>query len=192
MKTHALRNLLVVASFAAFAAGCGPSWTVVKQANPNAFSGKKAYTVEPLSFQGVLIGGVDTEDAWIAKRKPEKQAEFRASYEQDKVDATQKFDERLKANLDKAGYAAGADVTVRPHVTSYEPGFWSPAGWGNKNTELTVNVDFVDAAGNVQDTIIFSSKIAPGTFNPATGQRVRQAANKLADEVAQYVTARTK
>lgn len=193
--TNAIKNVFVVAVLAAFAgAGCGPTWVVVKQANPNSLTGK-SFNVEAPNWDGVSIGHQDTEATWIAKRKPEEQEKFKADWTTDKTEAGQMFVARLNERLGKKGIGVaaapgGEAFGVKSKVDLYEPGFWSPMGFGNSNTMVTVTVDFTDGAGAVQDTVKFTANVTPGITNPATGQRVRQAAENLADQVADYVATR--
>ena len=194
MKTS-IKTFLSVALLAAVAGtGCGPSWIVVKQANPNTLTGK-SFSIDAVNWDGVSIGGNTSEADWIAKRKPEEQEKFKADWTTDKTEAGQMFATRLTERLGKRGITVaaapgGEAFAVKAKIDMYEPGFWSPMGFGNANTTLVVSVDFADAAGAAQDTVKFTANITPGTFNPATGQRIRQAAENLADQVDAYLATR--
>lgn len=193
--TNSLKNVLAVAVLAAFAgAGCGPSWIVVKQANPNTLLGK-SFSIEAPSWDSVSIGGKTSEADWIAKRKPEEQEKFKAEWATDKSESGQMFVTRLTEKLGKRGIgvaaaAGGEAFGIKGKIDLYEPGFWSPMGWGNMNTTVVATIDFLDGAGAVQDTVKFTANIVPGITNPATGQRVRQAAENLADQIDAYLATR--
>lgn len=176
--------------------GCGPSWVVVRQASPNTLAGTRSVYAAPLSWESLSIGGKNTEAEWIAKRDAKDQAQFRADWERDKAEASSIYATRLAANLARSGLttvpaAGGQTLGIRAHVDIYEPGFWSPAGFGNAATELKVTVDFV-VGGTAQDTVQFHPAVGPSVFNPVPGQRCKQAAEQLADQVAAYLTARAR
>ena len=190
---RALSTALVVATLAS---GCGPSWIIVKQSNPNTLVGKKSFAVEPVAWQGLSIGGKDTEEAWIAKRKPEEQAQFKTEWETDKAESAKKLAARLGDKMAKiaatvAGAPGGDAVTIRGKVELYEPGFWSPMGFGNADTVVVMNVDFTDAAGAPQDTVKFTARVPGSIIMPAPGQRLREGCEQIADQVISYLAART-
>ena len=183
------------------AAGCGPTWVVVKQANPNPLSGKKAFAVEALAWEKMSIGSREKDRMsladYVAKKKPEEQEKWKADFAKDQEGAGEKFKEVLAsktkgAGLDTAAGAGPETFTIKPSVRVYEPGFWTPMGWGNRATELHTTVEIVDGSGAVVDEVQFMSVIQPGTFNPSTGQRIRQAAEEWAAQLSNYLAGRTK
>ena len=76
-------------------AACGPSWMVVKQANPNPLVGQKAIGVDLVNFDTMRVGapGTITEAEWVAKKKPEEQQKFQTDLAAAKTE--------LKVNLPK-------------------------------------------------------------------------------------------
>jgi len=54
-----LRSIIIwfslVAALALFVSGCGPHWTVVKQASPNPLVGQQQFALEPTSFEGLMV-----------------------------------------------------------------------------------------------------------------------------------------
>jgi hypothetical protein len=194
--TNTTRARFVATALFAALAGCGPSWSVIKQATPNTLASKKSFSVDAVSWDGLSIGGQSSEADWIAKRKPEEQGQFKADWEKDKGEGAQLFATRVGASLGKWGGAVapspGGDAFgIKPHINMYEPGFWSPMGFGNSNTVVVMTVDFVDGAGAVQDTVKFTGSVQGTVFTPVPSQRMRQCIEMIADQVAEYLQGRS-
>ncbi|MSP59810.1 MAG: hypothetical protein EXR72_05615 [Myxococcales bacterium] len=181
-------------------AACGPTWVVVKQATPNTLQGKKAFSVEAWNWEKVSIGSREKDRMsvadYVAKKKPEEQEKWKEAFGKDQEGAAEKFKERLTekgkgAGLDMAA-AAGADTfVIKPSVKVYEPGFFSPVGFGSRGTEVHLTIEIADGAGAVLDEVQFLSIINPSIYTPSTGQRIRQAAIALADQANGYIQSRT-
>ncbi len=183
------------------AVGCGgPNFNIVRQSTPNGLQGKRAFTVAAWNWDTLVIGTRDedkmTLEQYVAKKKPEEQEKWRAAFAGDQAGTAARFQEVL---ADKCrGFAAncaapaGADaLQIKVRVRVYEPGFWSPAGFGNRATHLRTTVEFADAAGNTLDEVKFSWAVSPGIYTPSTGQRMRIAAEGIASHVAKYLKFRT-
>ena len=184
-----------------FAVGCGGHnvWGIVRQSNPNGLAGQKSFTVTAWNWEGLVIGTREedkmTLDQYVAKKKPEDQAKWRADFAGDQAGTEQKFREILadkcKGFGADCGAAPGQALQIKVRVRVYEPGFWSPAGFGNRATHIRTTVEFTDAAGTTLDEIKFGAVVHPGTFTPSTGQRMRIAAENIANQVSRYLKERT-
>ena len=183
------------------AVGCGgPNFNIVRQSNPNGLAGKKNFTVAPWNWEGLIIGTREedkmTLEQYIQKKKPEDQEKWKADFAGDQAGTAAKFQEVLTDKCKSFGAncaaAPGGDaMMIKVRVRVYEPGFWSPAGFGNRDTHLRTTVEFTDPAGNTLDEVKFSWRVTPGTFTPSTGQRMRIAAEGIAGHVAKYLKMRT-
>src|SRR5689334_19895195 len=85
----ARRSILVLAG-ALLASGCGPAYTIVRQGNPNPFTGRNAFIVEAIHYDGLTVGR-KTEAEYLAAKKPEQVQSFQG----DKSGMVQKFVEVL-------------------------------------------------------------------------------------------------
>ena len=177
-------------------AGCGPSWVIVKQAPGSPLATRKAVTIAALDWTALSISGKSSEAEWIAQHKPAEQAQFQVDWQKDKADAGMLFASHLAERLATLGIVATATPTaegfgVQAHADMFEPGFWSPMGFGNTASVLVATVQLVDGSG-VIDTVRFTARIGATVFNPVPGQRLRQAAQQVADQVASYIQGRRK
>ena len=195
---HPLAQALLLVLFTV--GGCAPSWIIVKQASPNPLAGKRSFAAQGLGWDQVLIGAREQDrvrlDDYVNKKKPEEQAPFREALQKDFAGAGELFKSKLSDKAKGIGLeiaaAPGEGVFgIKSTVKIYEPGFWSPVGFGNRATELHVTVVIADAAGNVVDEVGLYAAVMPGTFNPATGQRIREAAEAIGAQLAKYLEGRT-
>jgi hypothetical protein len=89
-----------------------------------------------------------------------------------------------------AGTAAPADgYLIRPAVDFIEPGNFN--GFVNIPSEVHMDVQLVDASGAVVDEFRITSTIPADLSRPAVGQRLKSAAEQLADLTARYLKERT-
>ncbi len=180
MKRALLLGLSLLAVL--LAVGCGPRWTVIRQANPDPFV-NHGFSVEPMHFDQTQVGG-------------KSEAEYAAGKEGDKWPADkQGMSEAFAASL--AGHAEGIEVVgtqkpgasiVRPIVTFIEPGYYAVVA--GHATRVNLRVQFLDDKGTVQDEITMSSTIGASMTNPASGTRLRQAAEDLGGVAAKYLKTR--
>lgn len=87
MRAMLRRTVRAVASIALLAlAGCGPSWVILGQANPNPLLGQRRFAVQPIDFSGLQVGDRD-ERGWLA----EKDEAFRRDWQSDKAAVNARF-----------------------------------------------------------------------------------------------------
>ncbi len=162
-------------------AACGPHWTVVRQAVPDPFVGKPQFTVEKVRFDGLRVGD-KTETEYLSGKDDEQ----RRSWQTDKDAMSEAFavgvasGEGLSVGLPRPDAA-----TVRPIVTFIEPGFYAGVAAGSTRVDVTVQV--LNAQGVVLDEIQASSAVAASMTNPASGTRMREAAEDLGRITADYL-----
>lgn len=91
-RRAALGGMLGVLAGAVGLGACGGDpYVIVKQAPNNPFAGTKRYRLMPITWNGLMMEGKPEAD-WLAGRNPEQ----RASWENDKVQATPKVLERFR------------------------------------------------------------------------------------------------
>ena len=186
-------GVLALAVLAATAAGCGPSWRVLRQATPNPILGQKAFAVEVVSYEGLRVGS-KLESDWLAEKAKDKEDGQKSiqSFIQDKTDGGQEFVKALGAELLHAALSVSAPaagvVSVRPHVTYYEPGVY--AGIFAIPTEVVLEAQFLDANGQVADEVVFRQVVPATLYNPSSGGRMRTAMSELGEQVAEYLVER--
>ena len=192
-KTLAGITLLALAGI-----GCGPTWIVIKQANPNPLAGKKDFAVADWSWDGFKVGSRDADrktlDEYVNTKKPEDQQKWRDDFAQDQVGANEKFKSQIASRGSAMGLntaASGDAFTIKTQVRIYEPGFFSPVGFGTRDTEIHVTVQIADGAGAVVDEVHFMGRATPNIYIPTTGQRIRISAENIADQLGRYLQSRT-
>jgi len=181
--------LAALAALVALVAGCRPPYLIVRQAMPNPFLRAQNFSVEPIHFEGMLVGN-ETEESWMARKTPEQQA----SYQQDRQAMVDGFVERVASRSPSMNIIAGPPPTpdtfiVRPHMVFLEPGFF--AYFVNRATRVRMNVQLLSQQGQVLDEFIVEDAVAANIYNPSTGGRMRTAAVHLANYVARYLRDRT-
>jgi hypothetical protein len=109
--------------------GCAPRWTVISQATPNPFLGKKEFVVMPIDYTGLKIGEKSEEEYLSGKEEKAdakgKDSNTRSNLEGDKAEMI--FQEKLKNGVSTASRSPcrGGDHRLRdwPHIGSMEPGY---------------------------------------------------------------------
>jgi hypothetical protein len=190
MKTLTGKLLAMVVPFVVLSA-CGPSWKVVKQANPNPLQGKRTFVVEEIKFDNLMIGKKAEAD-YIAG----KEQKWLDSYNADKSAMVNGYTGRLIAL--KGGYdiapstgAAPADgFIIRPVISWLEPGNFN--GVFNIASEAKLRLQVVDGAGTVVDEVELHTAVPADIVRPSVGQRYRIAADQLGSITMQYLGTRTK
>jgi hypothetical protein len=95
------RSLILMSSMAALGlAGCGPPWTVVRQASPNPLIGNSRFVVMPIDFSNLRVGEKD-EVGYLA----EKDVESKTSWAGDKVGMNGEYFKALLAEASGMGIA---------------------------------------------------------------------------------------
>ena len=168
--------------------GCGPTWVIVKQSRSNPMLGQRNFTVEPLSYQGLMVGD-KTEDEYLDG----KSEATISGFEVDKSESIDFFEARLKIGLKRIGVRTargpGPGVfVIRPHVTDYEPGSFN--GFFNLPTTVKMRVRFLAPQGKLLDEVDFSGVIAADLYHPSSGQRMRDALANLGAQIGAYLKTR--
>jgi hypothetical protein len=180
----------------ALSVGCGPAWTVVKQASPNPLTPQKSFAIEPVRFDGLKVGK-KTEQEYLADHA--KDAQFEAKWKGDQASIDQAFSSTLAAQAKGLQVAPGAPAApgpyvVRPIVTFIEPGVFTMVF--NLPSEVRMTLQVVDSAGAVVDEITMKRSVSPGSImgvptNVSVGERLRECGRLLGSLAAQYLRART-
>jgi hypothetical protein len=171
--------------FACLAAvACSPPWLVVRQAVPDPFFHRPQFKLEPLHFEQAFVGR-KPEAEYAAEKQPDQQV----SWAEDKRAMSERFGAALATSSDDVQIGSAADApTIRPIVTFLEPGFY--AGVVSAATQVELTVQILDARGQVEDEIALGAVVNAGLINPASGNRVRQAATELGKITAKYLKSR--
>ena len=107
-----LASTWILFAAVALGVGCGPAWTVVKQANPNPMSPQKSFAVEPVRFESLKVGE-KTEQQYLAD-KSTKDPQFEAKWKGDLAAIDQMFSaEVIKGedpDITKLGYRAAFEL----------------------------------------------------------------------------------
>ncbi len=165
--------------------GCGPQWTVVKQAEPSPMTSSSKFVAHKVTLEGLRVGEKSEAD-WMS----DKDADAKKNWEGDKVAMGQEFVSGFESSLDGAHLVstiapaqAGA-FGVRAKFDSYEPGFYAAVASAPARIEATI--DIVDAGGNVLDQF----KVSAAATGMSGGQRARSCANQIGAIAAKYVKKR--
>src|SRR5688500_13650123 len=139
--------LLLVAAAALLASGCGPAWTVVRQANPNPFSAQKGYAVEPVTYNGLRVGK-KSEQQYLSEKEQKKQYSWKA----DQAALSQSFAASLGAAAKGLQVTAGAPAAPGPFVVRTNVGFIEPGVFTmvfNLPSEVRMTIQVLDPQGAV-------------------------------------------
>ena len=188
MKTLARRLLLLGGLL--LLVSCGKPWRVVAQAVPNPMIGKKAFTVMPIDFKGLLVGSKSEAD-YVASMED---AEKRESWLGDKKGMNQEFTRSLIDNASEDGIRvqmAGnpSPFVIQPKIEFVEGGFFTYIV--NKNSEVRMVVRITTEDGTMVDEIVMTHSTGSGLTNPSSGGRLRSDAKALGNWRAEYLVART-
>jgi hypothetical protein len=169
-------------------AGCGPEWTVIKQATPNAMTPASRFVIERASFDPNFRVGEKTEQEWMREKRPETQE----SWDSDKVAMADCFVEGFMAEgetiLVESGPGRGV-FRVRARYTYYDPGFW--AAIVSEPNVIEANVEFLDGSGDTVDVIRVRVKTPAGySVGVSAGQRARTGAKEIGAITARYLKQR--
>jgi hypothetical protein len=171
--------LLVVLSTA-----CGVPWTVVRQAAPDPFVGHGQFMVEHLHFEQTRVGD-KSEAEYAAGKQPEEQQSWQA----DKDAMADQFAAGLASEGEGVVQVGGPGGSiVRPTVTFIEPGFY--VGVASHPSEVDMDVQVLDPQGRLEDEIAIRVVVPASMTNPASGSRLRQAAERLGEIAAKYLKTR--
>ena len=169
--------------------GCADPWTLVHQVNPTPYGKSSNMTIEELSFDDVKVGE-KTEDQYLATKSADTQQSFRGDKDAMVAQFRKGFDaERGALPIIPAGLPGSNPFVIKPRVTFIEPGFFSGM-IVSASTELRVTIDVVDANGNMDDEIVISTKVSATMDDPASGTRMREAAQEVGRDTAAYLKKR--
>ena len=175
------------------AGGCGPAWTIVKQAAPSPFNAQSAFAVEPIAYEGLKVGG-KAESDYLAEKKPEQVEAWRTDLgklNQAFADTLVKESKGLTVSVGPA--AAPGPYSVKPMVSYIEPGVW--AAVVNIPSEVRMALRIVDAQGAVVDEVATSVKYATGNImgvpvNVSVTERLNECGKILGESAAKYLKTR--
>ena len=170
-----------------FCVACGPRWTVVAQTEPNPFVNQRVLAVEPMHFEGLVVGA-KSEAEYVS----DKDAEQQSSWTEDKRAFATRFAEHLTEALPQVQFVAAAPVAgpyiVRPIVTFIEPGFY--AAIVAQPAEVRLTLELLSPRGEVLDRVKMTTTVASTMTNPSSGGRLRAAGEDLGEQVAAYIRTR--
>jgi hypothetical protein len=179
-----LFRLALLALACLVALGCAPTWTTVRQAEPNPFAGQRdGFVVLPFDYSELAIGK-ESEADYLA-RKDEKQRE---SFAEDKRATEELFAKALAdaarergINVEPARGAAGA-FRIAPKVTFFEPGWY-----GGKASEIRIVLAIEGADGKALDVLRLEHRTSAGF---SSGERARMLGILAGSSLADYLAAR--
>jgi hypothetical protein len=165
-------------------AGC-QRWAVVTQAAPNPFVGQQVFAVEPVHFEGLVVGE-KSEAEYLSTRESEQQA----AWAEDKQAFAKRFGEELAGALPQVRFVAAPapGFLIRPLVTFIEPGFY--ANSAARPTEVQMTLQILDSRGEVLDAVRLKATVAATMSNPSSGDRLRTASARLGEDVGAYLRTR--
>jgi len=171
----------VVACCCALAA-CGPSWKVVKQAEPNPFHGKARYELKLDLSQMRYAGKTKAEFAATA-------AEGKAGWEATEQALASGLVDSFQRTATREGLevvTAGAPYQVKVIVGAIDPGHpWA----GPSHTPITAQILLDD---RVLEEVVLEHQTAGGSGNSSPDPRIHEDGEWLGAHVAKYVSTRVK
>jgi len=178
--------------------GCAPRWTVITQASPNPFIGKKEFVVMPIDYTGLKIGEKSEEEYLEGKEAKAdakgKDSNTRSNLDGDKAEMSTFFLEKLKSGTEDSGIkmnAAAGEITtyvIKPHIGSMEPGFYAFVAARPSRTVMRLKIE--DKDGKLLDEIEIVSSSAATMTSPAAGNRYRSDSKVIGDIAADYINSR--
>ncbi|MEI8259161.1 MAG: hypothetical protein WCJ30_26125 [Deltaproteobacteria bacterium] len=182
-------NLFATLVAALLMGSCAPGYTIVRQAMPNPFLGAHSFSVEPVHFETLQVGQM-TEAEWLSRKTPEQQA----SYMADRQAMIERFVARMTARNPGieiiAGPPAGPQTfIIRPILEFIEQGYYVFVS--HRDTEARMRVQVLNQSGQVLDEFLAYTRVQADLYHPATGGRLRTAADRLSDSVTHYLRDRT-
>jgi hypothetical protein len=191
---------LTVVLFALALIGCGPPWVVVMQTTPNSLVNAPRFSVLPIDFTGLEIGGeslftddVDSvpESVFLSEKSPETQQSFAA----DKAAINENFTKLLMSRVQAAGVEvvlgmgpADAPFQIRPSIKWLRPGVFAVVYRSHSEVRMTLRITTPD--GRVLDEITMKSRTPTSLANASSGDRLRTDAGWLGLNAANYVRSR--
>lgn len=188
LRRYAL--LFITVALLALLSGCGPKWTVVKQATPAPFTAQKQFEVLPVDFTGLRVGE-KTEVGYLEEKDPESKANWAG----DKLGINEEFQQKLISAARDHGITVvpatgpgSAAFVLRPKVAWLEPGYYVGVSGGASQVKMTLQITAPD--GQVLDEILVSHGTQGSLYNPAVGTRLRKDGAEIGEIVADYLAQR--
>ncbi|MFO0620943.1 MAG: hypothetical protein U0745_06080 [Polyangia bacterium] len=178
---------------AATVGGCGPAWTVVRQAQPSPFNAQSTFAVEPIAYEGLKVGDKNEAD-YLAEKKPEQVEAWRSDLGKlNQVFADTLVKEGKGLQVTAGAAAAPGPYSVKPMVSFIEPGAW--AAIVNIPSEVRMTLRIVDGQGTVVDEVSTSVKYATQSImgvpvNVSVTERLNECGKRLGESAAQYLKVR--
>lgn len=178
--------------------GCAPRWTVISQATPNPFLGKKEFVVMPIDYTGLKIGE-KTEEQYLSGKEDKadekgKESNTRSNLEGDKAEMSQFFQEKLTNGVAGDGIKitpAAGEITgfvIKPHIGFMEPGFYAYVASRPSRTVMRLKIE--DKDGKLLDEIEIVSSTNATMISPAAGNRYRSDSKVIGEIAADYILSR--
>lgn len=168
------------------AIGCGPSWTVVKQASPNPFTENPELVEAPAEL--VSLGVADgSERAFLEG----KDADARAAWEKAKSALVAAFARGFAERAKALGLVTTPSKRAFQVVTAIrwiQPGFYSPTAATASRVKISVNV--LGADGTLHDTIEVEHGTAASIGHDTIASRLEEDGRALGATVADYLKQR--
>jgi hypothetical protein len=186
------RSTFVLACMALLAllSGCGPRWSVVRQAAPAPFTAQQPFAVLPIDFTGLQVGE-KTEMGYLA----DKDAEAQGSWAGDKLGINEEFASKLMSAAKDHGIMvvpatgpATAPFVIRPVVAWVEPGYYVGVSGGSSMVRMTLQITAPD--GRVLDEILVSHGTPGSLYNASISARLRKDGAEIGESVADYLAQR--
>jgi hypothetical protein len=184
--TVSLRAWCALLALSLACVACGPPWELVAVAVPNPFANNKSFAVEPVRYEGLLIG--EKTEAEYLSGKDDGQRE---SFGEDKSTFARAFADQLAEELPEVRFVAApgpSPFLVRPHVTFIEPGFYAYVA--ARPTEVEMTLEIMATTGQMLDVVKFRATVGATMTNPSSGGRLRAAGEILGGNVAEYMRTR--
>jgi len=188
IRRTALACLLLAA--ATVAAGCGPSWAVIRAQSPNPLIGQTRFAVFPVDMSAFSVGGGSEAD-YLA----EKDADSRADWQGDKAGINEEYTKVLIQTASELGFSVvpatgpqSAPYFIRPRVDFIEPGFYAVVASGASRVRMTILITTAD--GGIIDEVLVQHGTQGGMTNPAVGNRLRDDGEALGELTAEYLQTR--
>jgi hypothetical protein len=169
------------------ALGCGPRWNVIQQAVPDPFVSQHQFFIEAVHADHFYVGDLP-EPVYLSGKTPEQQASWQA----DKQDMITRYSEGVMSDGEGLLFPTQPNpeaFVIRPIVEFVEPGFYGVVV--SRATEVAMRVEILAPNGQLLDAIGIRSTIGASMINPASGTRLRQAAEDLGRVTADYLKTRS-
>lgn len=183
--------LFVALSASGVVVGCRDRYTVRHAASPNPLKAVRTFALEPLRFSEAMRVEGKSEVDWLAKQP----GETRASWPSSRTGMIAAFQRGLASGAGDghleivAAPGAPGTYVVRAVVRHVEPGFFS--GPTSSDTMVEIDVEIVSPQGLVLDALTSRASVPATALNLELGDRLRDAAKDVGENVAGYLRERT-